>query len=217
MRKEKQRKRTMRFFIDAASQLISDHSIDEVTIRKVADIAGYNSATLYNYFENLNHLKSLAALTFTFDYISDLGTLSDNYDDSWLLNEAIWESFYRHSYYQPHIFYSIFGELHPQDFDGHFKQFFDLYPERIENLHENIQQMLIGENIYDRTLFLLKRIVADGLIDPRDIDDLNELLYFTYKGMMTKLLSDDSYTKEEFVTKGMAYTRRILNCYKKHS
>lgn len=49
----------MGYFIDAANQIIENEGIESVTIRKVADIAGYNSATLYNYFNDLNHLLFL--------------------------------------------------------------------------------------------------------------------------------------------------------------
>ena len=45
-----QKRRMMGYFIEAASQIIEEEGMEGVTIRKVADIAGYNSATMYNYF-----------------------------------------------------------------------------------------------------------------------------------------------------------------------
>ncbi len=46
----------MTYFIDATNEIIENEGIESVTIRKVANLAGYNSATIYNYFENLDHL-----------------------------------------------------------------------------------------------------------------------------------------------------------------
>ena len=41
----------MIYFIEAARQLMSSDGIQALSIRGIAEIAGYNSATLYNYFE----------------------------------------------------------------------------------------------------------------------------------------------------------------------
>lgn len=49
-KKFKQRVRMIKYFIDATIEIIEKEGYEGVTIRKVADIAGYNSATIYNYF-----------------------------------------------------------------------------------------------------------------------------------------------------------------------
>ena len=41
-----QKKRIIKYFIDAVKQIQEEEGLQSVTIRKVADIAGYNSATL---------------------------------------------------------------------------------------------------------------------------------------------------------------------------
>ena len=51
-----QKVRMVKYFVDATIEIIEKEGYEAVTIRKVADIAGYNSATLYNYFDNLEHL-----------------------------------------------------------------------------------------------------------------------------------------------------------------
>ena len=54
------RSRMMKYFIDAANKIIKKRGIDAVNIRDTANLAGYSSATLYNYFDNLTHLVFLA-------------------------------------------------------------------------------------------------------------------------------------------------------------
>lgn len=44
------RKRIMIYFIEAAEKLIRQNGIENLSIRKIATEAGYNSATIYNYF-----------------------------------------------------------------------------------------------------------------------------------------------------------------------
>ena len=53
--KELQRKRMITYFVEATCKIIDTDGVEAVTVRKVANLAGYNSATLYNYFDNLNH------------------------------------------------------------------------------------------------------------------------------------------------------------------
>ena len=55
-KKEIQRHRMVRYFVEAACSIADSQGTDAVTARKVAELAGYNAATLYNYFDNLPHL-----------------------------------------------------------------------------------------------------------------------------------------------------------------
>lgn len=50
------KERTRELFIDIACDIIRNKGMKELTIRNVAALAGYNSATLYTYFDNLPHL-----------------------------------------------------------------------------------------------------------------------------------------------------------------
>ena len=69
-----QKVRMVKYFVDATIEIIEKEGYEAVTIRKVADIAGYNSATLYNYFDNLEHLLFFASMRYLQDYICLLYT-----------------------------------------------------------------------------------------------------------------------------------------------
>lgn len=55
-KKSRQRERVKRYFIDAAKEIINSSGLAAVSARSVADQAGYSSATIYNYFADLNDL-----------------------------------------------------------------------------------------------------------------------------------------------------------------
>lgn len=65
---ELKKKRMLTYFIKAAQDIMNKEGIAGVTLRKVADGAGYNNATLYNYFEDLDHVILFASLKY-FRYI----------------------------------------------------------------------------------------------------------------------------------------------------
>lgn len=60
------------YFIDATAKIIKEEGIEHVTIRKIADLAGFTSSTIYNYFEELSHLTFFASMRFIQDYSKEL-------------------------------------------------------------------------------------------------------------------------------------------------
>ena len=49
----------MMYFIEATQELILKEGLENLSIKKIAEKAGYNSATIYNYFENLEVLNCM--------------------------------------------------------------------------------------------------------------------------------------------------------------
>lgn len=55
-KKSLKRERIKMYFLEAAKEIIIKEGHEQVSARRVADIAGYSYATIYNYFANLNEL-----------------------------------------------------------------------------------------------------------------------------------------------------------------
>ena len=49
--KDIQTERLLRYFLDAAKNIIKSEGLDALTVRSVADKAGYSYGTLYNYYK----------------------------------------------------------------------------------------------------------------------------------------------------------------------
>ncbi|HRZ43173.1 MAG TPA: TetR/AcrR family transcriptional regulator [Bacteroidales bacterium] len=62
--KELQEQRMRGYFIEATKNLIKGEGIRSVSVRAVADHAGYSFATMYNYFRDLNELIFLCVQDF---------------------------------------------------------------------------------------------------------------------------------------------------------
>ncbi len=83
----------LKYFIDTTANIIEENGIDGVTIRKIAELSGYNSATIYNYFENLDHLIFLASLRFIKPYATSVADYAKKGKNSLEKNILIWEYF----------------------------------------------------------------------------------------------------------------------------
>ncbi|MBN1774980.1 MAG: TetR/AcrR family transcriptional regulator [Clostridiales bacterium] len=60
--------RVRSYFVQAAKKIILDEGVENVSVRKVADLAGYTFSTIYNYYNTLNELLQDVKA----DMISDL-------------------------------------------------------------------------------------------------------------------------------------------------
>jgi AcrR family transcriptional regulator len=54
--KEIQEERMRRYFIDAAKEILRSEGLKSISVRNIADRAGYSYATLYNYFRDVKDL-----------------------------------------------------------------------------------------------------------------------------------------------------------------
>ena len=64
MKNKIQEGRMKQYFIDAATEIIRGEGIHAVSVRTVAERAGYSYATLYNYFTDLNELLIICTQLF---------------------------------------------------------------------------------------------------------------------------------------------------------
>ncbi|SHK09337.1 TetR/AcrR family transcriptional regulator [Tepidibacter formicigenes] len=216
--KKVKRNRMLNCFIDAASEIIEKEGIDGVTIRKVASISGYNSATLYNYFENLDHLIFLASMKFIRPYTESLPNYikdSKNALDKTLL---VWECFCYYSFKDPKIYYSIFFAKLNNSINDYIQEYYEIYPQELASSTHNISTMLLKSNIYDRALVLLEDCVKEGFIDKENIFEINEMFMFIYKGMLSKVMEKEvDEPIDGLVRKTMKYIKVCFNGYLKES
>lgn len=64
MRRLERKLAIKKLFIDTTVTIIKEEGVEKVSIRKIAKITGYNSATLYTYFKNLDYLILLSSIKF---------------------------------------------------------------------------------------------------------------------------------------------------------
>lgn len=210
-KKEIQKNRIMGYFIEATVKIIREEGIDHVTIRKVADLAGYNSATLYNYFQDLSHLIFFAGMTFLKKFTDDLPhyiAKGTNPLETYLL---IWECFCKYSFQDPQIYYAIFSANLGGQPDELLKNYYKTFPMDIIDIPEEYLPMVLEGNLSERGRLALQKCVKEGFMLEESSLEVNEMAILTWQGMLTLLLNNRrSYTNEEAAKKAMNYIRQIV-------
>lgn len=200
-KKALQRKRMWQYFIDAAVDIIEEDGLEALTIRKVADLAGYTSSTAYNYFDDLSHMKFFAALKFTKPYIDDIPNYINHNEPTlkqWL---GLWECFLKHSFDAPHIYYMVFvGDLGGTAKDL-FKKYYVMYPEELVALPDELKGILQEESFSKRSADFLSRSVTEGYLKEDDLKALTEITHMIWVGALVHYLNHRrSWTKEEAIS-----------------
>ncbi len=210
-KKEIQRNRMMKYFIDATVHIMKEESIEQVTIRKVADIAGYNSATIYNYFQELSHLIFFAAMTFLKDYTDALSKLlvkEKNAMEKYLMT---WECFCKYSFADPKIYHAIFSSNIGNQQEELLKNYYTIFPTDIIELPEEMLPMVLESNLAKRGRVILEKCVKEGVLKPQNAEEINEMAVLVWQGMLTLLLNNRRhYSTDEAVEKTMKYIRQLV-------
>jgi AcrR family transcriptional regulator len=210
--KEMKKRRMWTYFIDATEELIKTEGLQQVTIRKVADKAGYNSATIYNYFGELSHLLFFASLKFLKPYIETVTLEMKKTADPVEKYLIAWEVFSEYSFKIPDIFQSVFlmdlGD-HPLNLLAHY---YELYPSDLLAVPEELQAALLERSIDNRGRLAISAIVRAGLLDEAQAEELNELTNLIWQGMFTNVLNNrNRYSALEAQKRTMKYIRETVN------
>ena len=155
-----------------------------ITIRKVAKKAGYNSATIYNYFENLDHLIFFASMKYIKPYAIALPEYIKDTKDPVEKFRAIWECFCHYSFMDPEIYYSIFFADLKNSIDEYIIDYYRLFPEELGSDTHGLNTMLLKSDIYERGMSSLDDSIQEGLLPQEDAEDLNNMTTILYKGIL---------------------------------
>jgi len=168
--------RIVKYFIDAAHDIIRQEGLDAVTIRKAADNAGYTSATLYNYFDNLQHLVFLATMTYLEKYNTALSGQLAKKTNSITRYMTVCKCFADYSFSEPVIYESLFfGHTH-EKLEEYTQQYYDLFPEKIvKDWPSPLNRIYDMNSIHSRSFKMLGDCVKDGYLSQENAQDYNEI------------------------------------------
>jgi AcrR family transcriptional regulator len=203
----------MTYFIEAADEIIRQEGIEAVTIRKAADKAGYTSATLYNYFENLTHLVFLAALNHLEEYYAALPKYLAGSTNSVERYLAIAQCFTEFSLAKPDIYELLFFTQADEKLEEYMQQYYELFPEKmIKNSPIPLPKIFHVNNMTMRNALQLEDIVEEGYFTKEDAGDFNEVSLMISKCILQDV-QNGRVSRQEGIEKVMKFYRQILSSY----
>lgn len=153
--KDEQKAKNAVCFIKATQELIDTEGLDKLSIRKIAEKAGFHNSTIYLYFKDLQHLILLASLKHFAEYNHTLAEYSRQQRSPEESFFAIWETFGKTVLQNPPIFYNFFFGKYSQNLTPIIRQYYELFPEEKEEYSKEIEIMYYGNSIQERCLQIL--------------------------------------------------------------
>lgn len=180
--KEALQRENMIRFIEATEELIDEYGIDKVSVRKIAEKAGFHNSTIYLYFKDVNELILLASMKHFNEYSKALARLSRKNWDATENFYFVWRFFVESMLKDPKIYYNFFFGKHGQDFGRLFQRYYELFPEEEDQLSPVLQDMYYGNNIQERCLKLLHTIAyKENRITSNNINMINNIIVASVK------------------------------------
>lgn len=173
----KKKKRIMIYFIEATEKLIEEDGLDGLSIRKIAAEAGYNSATIYNYFSDLEHLTLFGSVRYLRQYI---GLLSRSLHEDMTSLEyfrTIYRCFNDYAFQYPDIFHNLFFGRHSNQLGDVLQMYYiQLFPEELDGISESMRKMMVCGNMKERDRITMQRMVEDRYVAPEKAEVTLDLI-----------------------------------------
>lgn len=214
IRKDKQRHRMIRYFVEAAWEIIDSEGVDALTVRRVADLAGYNVATLYNYFDNLDHLKFFASLRILKDYAEALPKYVKDVEDPIAMYMKTWECFNLHAFSYPEAYMNIFFSDNTVHYNKSISLFYEIFPEQLPDDGLQFVPMYTENDLHKRDYRSLKAAADADLFSEEDIIDISRMNSLMFCGMIHhRIIKPEEMSLEEAIKTVTGYQARTLITY----
>lgn len=188
---EAERDKIIVMFISATREVIETEGIGNVTVRKVADIAGCNSSLLYFYFNDVDELVTLACMSYLEKYtktlVADLKHLDDDYD----IFIHTWEVFTVYTLNNPEIFNQIFFSRHKEPLSKMISEYYRLFPAQLESVGTAVKDMLYQGTLEERNSDVLRPLVETGQIKEENVELVNSLMLSYFHEILHKRMTSD--------------------------
>ena len=175
-------------FVKATIEIIQESGVDEVSIRSVSSRAGYSSATLYLYFNDLNELLSLASVFYFRNYVRDIAkTCPTGECSAEEIYRYTWETFIRHALNKPEIYLNLFFGPSSDSLDEMVREYYELFPEELENVPEGpVLGMLEAGRLHVRNRAVLVPYAEEIGMPESEVDLANEITVAYFREVLER-------------------------------
>ncbi len=176
--KDEQKRQNAIRFINAAQEMIETDGIENISIRKIAEKAGFHNSTIYLYFKDLDELTLLASMKYFREYNQALDELNKKNappEDNFI---CIWDYYMEASLKNAKIFYNFFFGKRSNDLTAIVQKYYEYFPEERKPFSDLIEAMYYGKDFTKRSIIILLPLVEldTNKITPDNTAMINDLI-----------------------------------------
>lgn len=178
-------------FIRATREIIDMEGAENVTIRKVAKMTGYNSATIYLYFDDADELISLASMSYLENYCRALAADLPKISGAYEVFFHVWGVFCQYTLAYPNLFYRLFFRPHGKSLDDIVERYYRIYPKQLEHLDGTVRGMLLAGDMNKRCMEILRPLAGAGIVKEEDLEIINDLTVCYFRQLIDEQRTDE--------------------------
>lgn len=215
------KKNIKKTLIEMTSIMLSENSLEDLSIRKVSKKSGCTSGTIYLHFKNFNHLLLLACLKYLKEHVEEIKKIDIIFKNSKEEYIYIWKIFCKYAFKYPKIYYFIFFSSHEFYKQNHLdeyyeiKEYYHLFLEEFSNFPAKYYKMILKLDLEERNKFLLQKLSTDNFISPSHITSLNLNHIFIFKGYLEKAKGLNTSSKLRYMRACLRSIEKIFIAYEK--
>ena len=206
-----QRNQIFACFINAASELMENEGMESLTLRRVAKRAGYNSATPYNYFKDLDHLTVYASMKYFEDYNRNLARYLADEQDAFQRFLFMWRFFCASAFRHPHAYYNLFYGKYSGELTEIIHAYYEVFPEELGELDDSVLEMLTCGSLVERNRQMLQPVLEGASLSQEERESINEIILYCFKELLTqKIQMGDALDNQTLIERQLSYIHVIL-------
>ncbi len=203
---EEERGKIMTLFIQAAREIIDSEGLGKLSIRKIANLTGMNSATLYLYFPDSDVLTTMALMGYLEKYCR---TLAADLPRMVTPRETLihtWEVFSRYAFESPEIFYHIYYTEHSVPLDEIVEDYYRMFPEQLENIGGTVSDMLHAGTLEERSWMVFWPAAEETGLSEQDARIANDMIVAYFRTLL-----EDRCRHADGMLKSAQLTEKLKN------
>ena len=177
---EEERLKIITSFLRCTREIIDFEGIEHVSIRRISQSAGFNSATMYLYFTDADELVTLASMSYLENYCRTLTADIPLLKSPREIYIHTWRVFCQHAFANPQVFHHLFFYPHAGPLRQIVARYYEIYPGQLNDSDESIREMLLEGDLEERNIQVLAPVARSlGFTDEQTamINDLT-VCYF---------------------------------------
>lgn len=160
------KKRMVGYFIDAYNQLTEEDT--PITIRSLAECAGFNSATIYSYFDNLEHVQAYALLRLSSNIWMEASRLNQGEKRPLMCFFNIWQAVSFVAFHQPHMFSCLLTHTNQPYIYEFVDSYMELFGEEYDSYDDKMKSIIHCHSVRERGLAYIRPCVESGVFTASD-------------------------------------------------
>lgn len=204
-----------RDYVVKASEIIAAEGVEAISIRRLSREMGCSTTTMYRHFRNLDELLFYAELSKLNTYIENLQRSSAGWQSIWDMHFSIWEEYAKQAFQRPEAFDLLFFRNIGTELGDALKEYYEMFPEAIVDVHPVIKHMLELPGYYERDYSILQKMIDLGLMSEPTARKINHIecnLYLGYfKSVMNARLPEEGISG--VVKDFLSEIREIISMY----